>query len=164
MKNKYAVLFVCLLMAPSLLAQGNLEIGWIEKVAILPQGIMLDAKIDTGADNSSIDVESWEIINQAGNQLVKFVPAYPGHDGEILQLPLKKITRVKSKCPSEIDMRIERPVVMMKLCLAGKTLTVPVNLAKRAAFKYRMLIGRSALKQRFVVNSGEKYMHPAICQ
>ena len=151
------------MLPASLLAEDLKVIGWIEQVAILPQGMTVDAKIDTGADNSSIDVRHWDIKERNGQQFVKFAPQLDDGPGEVIELPLKRIAQIKSKCPSASEERIRRPVVIMTLCLAGKKLAVPVNLAKRDAFKYRMLIGRSALGENYLVNSVQKYTHPAKC-
>src|SRR5690606_26840138 len=49
-----AMLLACCCVGPAV-ANQNLELlGWIEKIRILPTGMEIAAKLDTGADNSSV--------------------------------------------------------------------------------------------------------------
>lgn len=135
-------------------------IGWIEKVSLMPENFQVIAKIDTGADNSSLDAPDYKIYEKNGQDWVRF--SITSNDGRTLRLerPVKKITKVKRKGAESVS----RPVVVLELCISGHHFTAPVNLADRGNFKYRMLIGRSALKKRFLVDSSQKHLINTDCR
>ena len=135
-------------------------IGWIEPVKILPEGLVLQAKIDTGADNSSLDITEWQNITRHGHPWVRFT--VPNNQGQtrVLERPLERYARIKRKGTDSL----KRPIVKLVLCLGQQQFQVPVNLAKRKNFKYRMLIGRSFLKDRFLVDSGSKLTTTPVCE
>jgi hypothetical protein len=147
---KAVYLLILLMLAPAAYPADQLSvIGWIEPVKLLQEDLILNAKIDTGADHSSIDIVEFTQISQHGKDSVRFT--IRNNSGQIreLQKPVLRFARIKRKGAEST----KRPVVQMEICLAGKVLTIPVNLQKRNHFKYRMLIGRSALKGQFLVNS-----------
>jgi len=129
-----------------------ITIGWIESVRILPEGVNLEAKIDTGADNSSIGVTKWLSFTKNGSEWVQF--SVQGDEGstQSFERPLERYALIKRKSTGVL----KRPVVKMWLCIGKNKILSQVNLAKRNNFKYRMLIGRSLLKNNFLVNSAIK--------
>jgi hypothetical protein len=59
-------------------------------------------------------------------------------------------TRIKGK---GTDQMIRRPVVELALCIGGRQLQGPVNLADRSGFLYPVLVGRDFLTRgRFLVD------------
>lgn len=135
-------------------------IGWIEHVQIQSENMLLTAKIDTGADNSSIDARDVEIYEHNGDKRVRF--AVDDNHGNSVQFdqPLVRITHIKRKGTAPL----ERPVVPMELCVGDILKTTNVNLAKRKNFKYRMLIGRSYLKDAYLVNANQKFTAEPTCK
>ena len=51
----------------------------------------------------------------------------------------------------------QRPVIITNVTLLGFVLPVELTLANRDAMGFRMLIGREAIRQRFLVDSGRSY-------
>ena len=135
-------------------------IGWIESVRILPEEFDLEAKIDTGADNSSLGVVNWQSFMQNGKEWIRFMVR--SNDGHIqtFERPLERHTLIKRK----LTQPLKRPVVKMWLCIGRNKILTQVNLAKRKNFKFRMLIGRSFLKDHFLVNSAVKLTLSPECQ
>ena len=127
-------------------------IGWVETVRILPENIELRAKIDTGADNSSLGVVNWQSFHRDGKEWIRFKTLNNSGNSKSFERPLDRYSLIKRK----ILRSHKRPVVKMWLCIGNKRILVPVNLAKRKSFKYRMLIGRSFLKGHFLVDSNKK--------
>jgi len=126
--------------------------GWIEPVPIQPEGFELIAKIDTGADNSSLDVTTWTAYTKDGSPWIRFEVRNNGEKTQKFELSLEKYTLIKRKQAEPIS----RPVIKMSLCIDNREYLASVNLAKREDFKYRMLIGRSFLKGRFLVDSDKR--------
>lgn len=129
-----------------------ITIGWIEPVKIFPEEIEIQAKIDTGADTSSLGVVDWKSYLLDGEEWIRFI-VINNHDREqIFERPLDRYTRIKRKQEESL----KRPVIKMWLCIDNKLSLTSVNLAKRNKFKYSMLIGRSLLRGKFLVDSATK--------
>lgn len=125
-------------------------IGWIERVQILPESFQLSAKIDTGADNSSLSIINPMEFLKGDEKWIRFSIPITADEAITLERPIKRFTRIKIKGGASQ----KRPVILLDLCV-GTILKkdVPVNLADRRRFKYPMLIGRSFLKDSAIVDS-----------
>ncbi|MGB0908952.1 MAG: ATP-dependent zinc protease [Nitrospirales bacterium] len=138
----------------------KLVVGWIEKVQILPQNIMLHAKVDTGADTSSLNVSNLEEIVLKSERWVTFQVTTREGQTITLKKPVRRYVRIKRKGAESQ----RRPVVQLDLCLGNIfEHNTQVNLANRKNFKYNMLIGRNFLKRHAVVDSAQTYKHEPNC-
>jgi hypothetical protein len=164
-----AALLIGYIFVPISLAEQPQAIGWIEHVQIHPitnpargtnKGIILKAKIDTGADNSSIHAEQINIYEKDGEEWVKFSVKNTSGQQADFNLPLARYTMIKRRGVEPV----KRPVVSMALCLGNTLRQVDINLANREKFRYPMLIGRSYLQDSLLVNSGQKYTVEPDCQ
>ncbi|MCW9047831.1 MAG: ATP-dependent zinc protease [Gammaproteobacteria bacterium] len=135
-------------------------IGWIEPIRIMPEGFDLQAKIDTGADNSSLGVVDWESFMRNSTEWIRFKVRSNNGQLKSFERPLERHVLIKRKQSQPL----KRPVVNLWLCLGKNRILTEVNLSKRKNFKFRMLIGRSLLKNRFLVNSALKFTQPPECQ
>lgn len=122
--------------------------GWIEAVTILPQNLTLSAKLDTGAKTSSVDVRRFTEFRRYGRPWVRFDVSDRNGGKATFELPVVRVARVRR---SE-SVTKSRPVVMMRLCLGGIHRSVEVNLADRSNLDHPMLIGRSALTDKVIVD------------
>jgi hypothetical protein len=139
--------------ASASLADETQTIGWIEHVQIQSHGIMLKAKIDTGADNSSVHADQISVYSRDGADWVKFSVKNKQGEQADFDVPLARYTMIKRRGVEPV----KRPVVSMELCIGNTLRKVDINLANRENFKYRMLIGRSYLQNSLLVNSGKQY-------
>ncbi len=101
------------------------------------------AKVDTGAFTSSLHCSFIHI--DSVRQKVVFTPL---DHSKKYELPLVKISEVKSSN----GIIQKRPFVMLKLHIAGKLFETMVSLTDRKGMKLPMLLGRRALRGRFVVD------------
>lgn len=140
---------ICLLQTSLLLADNKAVIGWVEPVMILPETILLQAKIDTGADHSSINASKLEKFHRQGSEWVRF--QLNDRDGKLhlLEKPVLRNTLIKRR---GIESQ-RRPVIRLGVCLHRQYRTIEVNLADRKSYNYKMLIGRSFLQGLFLVDS-----------
>lgn len=156
------LLIICVLFCSHTAAATDslVTIGWIEAVRIMPEGFDLQAKIDTGADNSSLGVLDWQSFTRNSKEWIRF--KVRNNDGQIksFERPLERHAFIKRKQSEPL----KRPVVNMQLCLGKKKILTEVNLAKRKNFKFRMLIGRSLLKNHFLVNPALKLTQSPECK
>ncbi len=136
-------------------------IGWVENVQIYPSGLRLNAKADTGAENSSIKAKNIKIFEKNGTQRVKFTTMNKeGRDVDV-DLPLVRTARIKSR---EAGLFRERPVVKMGICLGSVYKIVEVNLAPRTGFNYHIILGRSFLKENFIVDVERTFTAETACK
>ena len=87
--------------------------GWVENVRLFPGGLLLTAKLDTGARTSSIDVPRYEIFARDGRQWVRFRVSDRKGATIDFERPVVRIARIRR---SE-SKTTKRPVVMLGLCL-----------------------------------------------
>lgn len=117
------------------------RVGWLEQV-VLEVGpekpFVIAAKIDSGADNSSLHATAIKYKEIEGKMFVQFSTV----QNLTMTRPLYKTTEVKMKNGK----KQKRAVVLVKLCLGGVVKEVQMNLVNRAHFSKPLLVGRSALK------------------
>lgn len=124
-------------------------VGWIEPVKLGSEGLVLPAKLDTGADVSSLGVSNLAWIRRADGDWVAF--DVPGKSERPVRLERKvqRVARVK-KAAGGVQ---ERPTVLLGVCLGHTYRVTEVNLTDRAGFKLPFLVGRNFLAERFAVDS-----------
>lgn len=128
-------------------------LGAVEKVKILPWGLTLDARVDTGAAKSSMAAVDMRVTGKE----VEF--SLPGVAiKQRVRLPIHSWVQVRTNLGKE-----RRPVVQMEICVAGQRLRTVLNLDDRQGLKYPMLLGRETLRGRFLVDVGRTYLHPQPC-
>ena len=150
--RKLILTFFLIGISSAIEAEPLTTIGWIEAVQIQPEGYEVMAKIDTGADNSSLDVTSWQAYSHNGSPWIRFEVSNNAGKLQKFERPLERYARIKRKRTDPV----KRPVVKMLLCVGEEQYLVSVNLAERNNFKYRMLIGRSFLKNHFLVDVSKR--------
>ena len=133
-------------------------IGWREWVALPDLGVMeVKAKVDTGADNSSLHAFNLERFEADGVPMVRF---------EIH--PRQRKRKPSIHCVAEIagERKVRnpggrselRPVIRTTLVLAGEEFEALVNLTTRDEMTFRMLLGRRTVREHFVVDPGKSYI------
>jgi len=122
--------------------------GLIEKVVIGRPGVQFDAKLDTGADISSIDATQVKASRRQGKSYLDFTVVRS--DGSRVQLsgPLVRHVRIR-RGGAAVN---RRPVVALELCLGTISRTVEVSLANREGLEYDVLVGTNFLKGHFMVD------------
>lgn len=117
----------------------------------------IKAKIDTGADNSSLHAFQIERYEEAGVAMVRFeVHTRQRKRKPTVSCVAEVVGERRVKNPGG---RIEaRPVIRTRLLLAGEPLDALVNLTTRDEMTFRMLIGRRTIRKRFVVDPGRSYV------
>ena len=134
-------------------------IGWREWVALPELGIdRIKAKIDTGAKTSSLHAFDIRVFGAGGGQKVRFGIH-----------PLQRNTDIVIYCEADIkELRTvtdsgghseARYVICTTLSLGNQRWPIEMTLARRDNMKYRMLLGRSALRGRAVIDVDQTYQH-----
>lgn len=143
----------CTIVLADVAKEDKLTIGWIENVRIFPESFLVEAKIDTGADNSSLNVSEVSEFRNGAQRWVRFAIKTVEGGKLYLEKPVVRYAKIKRKGTNPQ----RRPVVLIDICLGNiyKT-SVPVNLTDRSNFKFNMLIGRSFLKDTALVDSSQR--------
>ncbi|WP_417561825.1 ATP-dependent zinc protease [Microbacterium sp.] len=134
--------------------------GWREWVGLPELGIpWMKAKLDTGARTSSLhayDVEHLPAAAAGTPDRVRFtVRPWQGSDDDAVayECDVHDRRRVRSSS-GHIE---ERYVVLLPIVLLERTFTAEVTLSNRDEMGFRMLIGRQALRQGFIVDSSRSF-------
>jgi len=133
-------------------------VGWREWVALPDWGVpAIKAKIDTGARTSALHAFDIETTERRGVIWARFV-VHPWQESRadevVVEAPLLERRAVRS---SSGTARM-RPVVLTTVRLAGHDVPIEVTLTRRDEMGFRMLIGRQALRRRFVVDPARSYL------
>ncbi len=148
--------------APILAATQEIEIlGWVEKVQLPAVGIELKAKLDTGAETSSLDARIIKKFRKGGRRWVRFsvTDRENGEEFVIVRERIRTIGVVQHD-----GSRQTRPVVKMSVCIAGRILRTEVSLIDRSEFIYPLLLGRSALGSFALVDPGNTFLSKPDCE
>jgi hypothetical protein len=123
--------------------------GYVERVMISEQGFSLKAKLDSGAETTSLDSRNIQRFRRGGERYVRFDVPDP-ETGELVTLerPLARTVRIRQHSGPPI----QRPVVRMWLCIGHIMQQVEVNLTPRSDFIYPLLIGRSAMRGSIIID------------
>jgi len=124
---------------------------WVALPGLL--GERLRAKVDTGAATSALHAMEARIVEADGATTVSFRVLA---DRPPLTLPVENFTAVRSSNGE----REVRPVVLVPLQVAGRTFNVLATLTDRSAMRFPVLLGRSTLAGRFIVDPGRRAIHP----
>jgi hypothetical protein len=140
-------------------ATGYTTIGHVETVAIHPGNIHVDAKIDTGARSSSLDAANIQPFSKDGKEWVRFVLRGNDNAARRIELPVERTVRIR-RAGAPVQRRY---VVNIGVCLGNYYKMAEVNLINREGLSYRMLIGRTFLMGKFVIDPGSQYLTRASC-
>jgi len=127
--------------------------GWIEKAVLYPQGIVLHAKLDTGAKTSSLHASDPEYITRDGKEWVRMNVTNRDIETVMIEAPIVRNVKIKR----HFGDKQSRPVVLLDLCIGNVRKTEEVNLVDRAGMNYQLLIGRNFLEGALLIDSGETY-------
>lgn len=133
-------------------------IGWREWLALPDLKIpKIKAKVDTGARTSALHAFWIDAYSKNHQQWIRFA-MHP------IQNNIEKVV----ECDAQVkDRRIVadsgghkqlRYVIETPVCLGIYIYVVELTLTQRDIMKFRMLLGRTAINNRFLVNPGASYL------
>ncbi len=131
-----------------------LVVGWRELVSLPELDLVgIPAKIDTGARTSSLHAVVLEDFTRHGERFVRFAVDWDGvrHACEAVHVDVRGITS------SNGDTQ-ERFVIKTPLRIGNLSFRAEISLADRSQMQFPMLIGRTALRRRMVVDSGHSWL------
>jgi hypothetical protein len=132
-------------------------LGWREWLALPELGIpLIKAKIDTGARSSALHAFFIDPYKKGKQQWVMFA-IHP-----------RKKSAVSIECHAQVkDRRMvtdsgghkqRRYVIDTPLMLGASLINAEITLTNRDSMLFRMLLGRTAIEQRFIVDPSVSYL------
>jgi len=133
-------------------------IGWREWICLPEFGIeAIKVKVDTGARSSALHAFDIELFSRGGERMVHF-KVHP------LQRDSRQSVAAEAELIDERGVRNSggqlelRPVIETTIELLGQKWQIELTLTNRDAMGFRMLLGRQALRRRFLVHSGRSFL------
>ncbi len=147
---------------PSVVAEPQSPIyGWIETIHLPTQGLLMEAKLDTGAQTSSLDAREIQEFERDDVPWVRF-RIEGERDGQpesqVVERPI--LRRVKIRGAGGVD---HRYVVRMQLCIGHQTYEEQFTLRDRSRMAYPVLLGRRTLEHLGAVDVKREHTHEPAC-
>jgi hypothetical protein len=130
----------------------KLILGWREWVGLPGLGLpLIKAKIDTGARTSALHAFSLESFERDGGAWLRFL-VHPLQGRTDLQVECEAPLLEQRTVTDSGGHREQRPVILAELTVAGRPWPVELTLTGRDSMRFRMLVGRTALAGRALVD------------
>lgn len=133
-------------------------IGWREWIALPDLGVSsLKVKVDTGARTSALHAFNIHYFARQGRLWARF-------DVHPLQRDSKTIAHCEAPLIEERYVtdsggrRTLRPVIETQIAIGATLHTVEITLITRDSMGFRMLLGRQAIRGRFLVDPGRSFL------
>jgi hypothetical protein len=138
----------------------KMVIGGLEEVWLPDLDFALTARIDTGAETSSLDARNIELFERDGKRWVRFEILNPRTGESVLMK--RRHRRTVGIIQSGNAEAKRRPVVNMAIVIGSVSQKAEFTLSDRSHSSYQALIGRSILKDVMVVDVSKKNIAPKI--
>jgi hypothetical protein len=145
-------------MKTSTVGHELLTFGWREWVSLPDLGLpLINAKLDTGARTSALHAFNVRTFSEENVPRVEFK----------IQPKQRNLETVITCTANLIDKRTvknsgghseDRWVIESLLCIGGHAWPIEITLTSRDDMRFRMLLGRHALRKRGVVDSARSYL------
>jgi hypothetical protein len=140
--------------APRRQVDGKVLVGATEYVRLPEWRIgRMRAKVDTGARTSALHVDK---IIELPDDRVCFEVVMHRHD-TLRRVRVETMVARRSMVRSSSGQLEQRIFVRTKMVLGAVERDIEINLTGRGSMRYRMLLGRTALKGVFVVDPARRY-------
>lgn len=135
----------------------KVRIGWKEWCALPKLNIKeIKAKIDTGATTSALHAIILSISEYQGERFIRF-KVFP-HQGDHYAPKVCKAKLVAYRyVMSSNGQREKRYVIRTPITVGKLTFTTDITLTDRSPLRFRMLLGRMALRKYFLIEPGKSH-------
>ena len=136
----------------------SITLGWREWVSLPELGLpAIKAKIDTGARTSCLHAFSVEPFGKNGKEWVRF-GIHPHQDDTETEIFCEAEVIEKRMVSDSGGHKEERFVISSELVLADQRWPIEITLTNRDSMLFRMLLGRTAMKNKIIVSPGKSFL------
>jgi hypothetical protein len=117
-----------------------------------------EAKIDTGAFSSAIHCENIKVTEVSGKPLLTFTlpeAFYPGNKTTMHSFSEFNQKKIKNSFGEAED----RYIIRTKIHIGHKTIWADFSLSDRKSMRYPILIGRKAIKGKFIIDVKQVHLN-----
>ena len=133
-------------------------LGWREWVSLPELGLdRIKAKVDTGARTSSLHAFELRDFEDSGVRRVEFKMHPNQHDDQTVIVCAADIVDERFVRDSG-GHKEKRWVIESPISIGGITWKIEINLTSRDDMRFRMLLGRTAMRDRALVNPARSYV------
>jgi hypothetical protein len=130
-------------------------VGWLEHISLPSLNLYdIEAKIDSGAQTSALHAENIEYFFQDEKKHVQF--NFRTEAGEIIHS--KALFIEERGVTSSNGHSTTRPVIQLPIQIGSQEFDTQMTLINRQSMKFKILIGRNTLHQRFLINTSESFL------
>lgn len=115
------------------------------------------ARIDSGAKTSSIQATDIRLIKKNDDDWVQFV-VYPLQRNRTISVTCEAQLVGKRSIKGSFGISEERLIIKTPVTIDNSTFEIELSLANRNSMEFRMLLGREAIANRYLVHSAEKHL------
>jgi hypothetical protein len=132
-------------------------IGSIEWLYMDPPGHHYRARIDSGAETSSLSASDVVEFERDGDSWVRFTFEYDiANDPVEFELPISRTVLIRQASSEKPDRRV---VVELDIRLGDQLQTTEFTLTDRSRMTYPVLLGRAFLMDLYVIDVSKSYTH-----
>lgn len=131
-------------------------VGGVETVYLPPFDISFQARMDTGAETSSIDAKNIHPFERDGEKWISFdIINRKNNQRHHFERPIIRKTNIIRTAQEE-----KRYVVLFDIKMGNELIEAEFTLNDRSKFEYQVLIGRNIINGRFLIDTSiENTLH-----
>jgi hypothetical protein len=141
--------------------EGLPTIGWREWITLPHLGVAhVKAKIDTGARSSALHAFEIETFERQGKAMLRFkIHPEQNNDDFVIETEAELLgQREVRNSGGQAELRF---VIQTAVILNHQTWPIELTLTNRDSMGFRMLLGREAVRGRFLVDAGQSFLQSA---
>ena len=135
--------------------KGKVIVGELEKFYLAGPKLVYDARIDSGAETSSLDARNITRFERDGSNWVRFdVPVPETDDFVTIEKEISRRVKVIQSSADEADRRV---VVELQFAIGDPQQVAEFTLTDRSRLTHTVLIGRNILRDVMLIDVGKEF-------
>jgi hypothetical protein len=137
----------------------KITLGWREWIYFVDLPLPpIKAKVDTGARTSCLHAFELSSFEREGSKWIRF-HVHPDQRNNDIVAICEAPASDRRQVSDSGGHRELRWVIKTRVLIAGQEQSIELTLTDRDTMRFRMLLGRSAMKGRFRVDPARSYLH-----
>lgn len=135
--------------------RGKVVVGEKEYFLLMDPGLVYEARVDSGAETSSLDARNITRFERDGQNWVRFDIPHPSGKGMVtLEREVSRRVRIISASAESAERRV---VVDLQFMIGDHQQEAEFTLTNRENLSHRVLIGRNVLRDVMLIDVGREF-------